>query len=256
MSGQWQGYGLRYGPISTAATDENGWYGIHFVGFGDSALKQVEWQPAYGFAARPVDGTSKEACNGFYSLDGEFAWCGHDARYSDRAPPFNQGASAQWNCLGAFVLQDPTTATTTIYQPNAGRTKAHKILIGVDGNDVPTIDILHSSGACLTITDTEAMLRHSGNAYVEVKGSDINLNGSVNAPTGLSVGGAAAQSVPLMPQLLSYLQALELLLTAMATTIDAKLVVTAGATVATVQAFIGASAGLKTAMQSQMLKGL
>ena len=100
------------------------------------------------------------------------------------------------------------------------------------------------------------MLRHSGNAYVEVKGSDINLNGSVNAPTGLSVGGAAAQSVPLMPQLLSYLQALELLLTAMATTIDAKLVVTAGATVATVQAFIGASAGLKTAMQSQMLKGL
>lgn len=101
--------------MDSFAADAKGWYGLHFVGFGgndgeDAGLFQQEYQPPYGFAARPVDasgsGSSRVGCNGFFSLDGDFAWLGHDPRYSDKCPTLEEGDVALWNKLGAHVHLD------------------------------------------------------------------------------------------------------------------------------------------------------
>ena len=243
---------FQVGTAVAIAYDENGMLGVQTDAHGDTAGSPMRYHVGvFGSLARPLDADDDGGALTLYSDEGRdgFAWFGSDHRDLPRLPQVSGGSNGIANSLGAMFLQDYATATTTIYQPIANRTKAHKILIGVDGNDVPTIDLLHSSGACLTITDTESVLRHSGNGYVEVKGDDVTLNGAVNAPTGFSVGGAAAQSVPLMPQLLSYMTALETLLSAIAAA-------TTPPTTAAVTAFSSAMSGLKIAMASQMFKGL
>lgn len=243
---------FQVGTAVAVAYDENGMLGVQTDAHGETAGSPMRYHVGvFGSLARPLDADDDGGALTLYSDEGRdgFAWFGSDHRDLPRLPQVSGGSNGIANSLGAMFLQDYATATTTIYQPIANRTKAHKVLIGVDGNDVPTIDLLHSSGACLTITDTESLLRHSGDGYVEVKGDDVTLNGSVNAPTGFSVGGAAAQSVPLMPQLLAYLSALEATLSTIAAA-------TVPTTAPAVTAFIASAAGIKAAMASLMLKGL
>ena len=242
---------FQVGTAVAIAYDENGMLGVQTDAHGDTAGSPMRYHVGvFGSLARPLDADDDGGALALYSDEGRdgFAWFGHDHRDLSRLPQVSGGSNGYANSLGAFFLQDYATATTTIYQPIANRTKAHKILVGVDGNDVPTIDLLHSSGACLTITDTEAMLRHTGNAYVEVKGSNVTLNGAVNAPTGISVGGAAAQ--PLVNA-----TALAAALTALAAPF------TSGGVTPVPSSAIGAlltgiAAALTGAAGTQMLKGL
>lgn len=199
MSHGWQGYGLRYGPIATASTDENSWYGLHFVGFGDSALKQVEWQPAYGFAARPVDGTATEACNGFFSLDGEFAWCGHDARYSSKCPPLTSGSCAQWNNRGQFDLLDASEDTKTIYVPVAfdsggTPTAAHLVQVGIDSNGKKVIDIRHADGMAIVMLEESISIKNkNGDAFITLNKDGAIINGNTKLVGAADIGGTGAQ---------------------------------------------------------------
>lgn len=255
-----------YDLAMVSAISDGGWYGVQPTGFGgdDAGLGAYDYQPQFGFASRPVDASRESdgtpvGCL-MWRIDigstGGFAWLGHDTRYNAKCPPLSQGSCAQWNSHGAFSLLDTVTDTWTLYVPRSNGTKAHVWVAGQDSNGAEYMELRAASGAYLSFTSASNTLRHTGNAYVEVKPGELNLNGPVNAPTSLSVGGAGAQSLALYPQLSSYLTALETLLTAMATALDAKLVATPGANVGAVTAFIGAGAALKAAMQSQMIRGL
>lgn len=193
MSHGWQGYGLRFGPIATVAADENGWFGAHFVGFGDSALRQVEWQTPYGCGALPVDGTETEACNGFFSLDGEFAWLGHDARYSSKCPLTHGGDAALWTYRGQHLYLDTDSYTCTLTAPLSDG-KSHLIQVGVVAGE-RVINILHADGVTkIEITPTT----------VTVSGSTIHVNaanvllGTAPGRQVATVGDLVSVSVPPM----------------------------------------------------------
>lgn len=194
---------LDYDVAVCSATTDDGWYGIQAKGFGGdkAGIGFDSYQPQFGFASRPLDATIEAdgtpvGCLMFKAetgTKGGFAWFGHDVRFTAKAPPITRGSCAQWNAKGAFSLLDYETDTWTLYVPIKGGTKAHKIYAGEDGAGKPTIDFLHSSGAYQTFTDSSVVVRHTGNALIEVKPAEITIQGAINAPTSLSVGGAAAQ---------------------------------------------------------------
>lgn len=152
----YQGYSIRLGQISLTASDSKGWYGVHFFGPSKaSSLKHVELQANFGFAARPVDAKDGYGCNGFYSLDGEFAWLGHDARFTDKCPALTQGSSAQWNSEGAYALLDTETKTWKLHVPRASG--EHEITVGeINGEEV--IVVRHSGGAVAKITAQKVLV--------------------------------------------------------------------------------------------------
>jgi len=187
------GYNLRVGVVQYCATDSKSWYGLQVRGFGEDSGLQFEWQPQYGFAARPVDATSGTGCNAVYSIEGQFSWCIHDQRYNDKAPPLTPGSAAQWNYKGAFSLFDCDTETWTVYVPMNNATKAHTVVAGKDANGKEYIELRHANGSYVVLNDDGVVVRHTGDAYVEVNGGKVNLNGEVNTTASLNVGGAAAQ---------------------------------------------------------------
>jgi hypothetical protein len=186
---KFQGYGLRFGQISYVATDEKSWYGVHFYGFSpDSSLPQVEFQPNFGFAARPVDATNGTGCNGFYSLDGEFAWLGHDARFTDKCPPLTPGSAAMWNSDGSYQVLDAEAQTSTQYVKVGD--SAHMITVGKTGSGKTVIDILSASGARFTLGDEDTLWRCQGNAFIRMKGDNITANGTFKGGSADFGGGA------------------------------------------------------------------
>jgi hypothetical protein len=255
---------FQMGTVIGTAYDENGMLGVQTDGMGANPTAHARYHVGmFGYLARPLPTTldSEGAACLFVDEGSEgFAWIGADDRDLARMPLVSSGSNGIANSLGAFYLADYETETTTIYQPILGSTTAHKILIGVDGEGAPTIDILHSSKACLTFTDDEVTLRHSGNGLIKIKGDAVEINGTFNVGASFTVGGLAAQSVPVMPGLLAYLSALEELLGVMGTDITAKTpapgVPPPPPSAAAVAAFVAASGALKTAMASQMIKGI
>lgn len=194
---------LDYDVAVCSAQTDDGWYGIQANGFGGekAGIGFDSYQPQFGFASRPLDATIEAdgtpvGCLMFKAETGNaggFAWFGHDVRCTKKAPPITRGSCAQWNAKGAFSLLDYETDTWTLYVPIKGGTKAHKIFAGEDGAGKPTIDILHSSGAYITIVEGSTTIRNTGNALIEVKPTEITLQGALNIPTSISVGGALAQ---------------------------------------------------------------
>lgn len=143
----WEGYGLRIGQISYCASDSKSWYGLHFVGFGgtdgsDAGLPQQEFQPPYGFAARPDDASSDGVgCNGFFSVSGDFAWLGHDPRYTSKCPALESGDVTLWNKNGTHIK------------------------LKASGDE---IQIVNSGGATITVTGTD----------VTITGANVTVGGA------------------------------------------------------------------------------
>jgi hypothetical protein len=186
------------GTVVHTAYDDAGWIGVRVDGFGEeeSGLGDSELQTQFGFTSRPVDRDANGGCETLYSHSGNsesFAYLGKDARYIAKCPPLTQGSSVHWNSSGAFHLLDATEETSTLYIPVGG--KAHTITVGKDSNGSSTIDLLHTSGASITITDTDIVIRHTGNGFIRVQGDDVTVNGALKASSGLDVGGGAGQPV-------------------------------------------------------------
>lgn len=244
--------------VVTGTTDDN-WYGVQAKGFGGdkAGLGFSNFQPPFGFASRPLDATieadgSPTGCTYFKASmgrAGDLAWLGHDARLTDKCPPISKGSSAQWNARGAFLLQDYDEQTSTLYQPIANGTKAHKVTVGVDGNNAPIIDLLHSSGAYLTLADPSVVLRHTGSGYLEIKGDNLTANGKLKVTSGLDVGGGASLSLALDPPLQLYLAALENVISALAAA-------TTPPTTPAVASLLSALAPLRAAIASNLAKAL
>jgi hypothetical protein len=247
---------FQLGTAVAIAYDENGMLGVQADSHGEKGGGGRYVIGAYGLIGRPMPANDPETnaqlgASCLYADEGPegFAWLGFDPRDLDKAPPLSDGSVALMNSRGSFFLLDRDTDTATLYQVRSDGTKAHTFVMGQDSNGKEYIELRHTNGAYCAITETSAVLRHSGNALIEVKSDSINLNGKVNTTASMSIGGAAAQSVPLMPQLLAYLTALEAVLA----TISAATVPTTSLAVAT---FMSTAASLKAAMASQMLKGL
>jgi hypothetical protein len=113
---RFEGYSFRMGVIATSASDEKQWYGLNFVGFGDApGLSSKEYQPHFGFAARPVDADADGVgCNGLFTNSGGFSWLAHDPRYNAKCPELSQGSSVHWCADGSHVLLDAVTGEITV----------------------------------------------------------------------------------------------------------------------------------------------
>lgn len=250
------------GTVATVALDDFGWYGVRVGGYGgpESGLGDAELQCAYGFASRPVDrGEDGKGCDVLYAHAGNsetFAWFGRDARYVDKCPPLTQGSSAQWNHKGAFVLLDSEIDSLVAYIPRGS--SAHALTIGGDADNADLIDLRHASGAYLNCTTAdEWTIRGNGNAFVNIKGDAVSINGALNTTANIQVGGPAALPVALTVPLTAYLVAVEALLGVMAADITAKvplpLPTPPPPSAAAYTAFMAAATALKAAIASQML---
>jgi len=195
-----QGLEFDIGTIAHTAYDDAGWIGVRMQGYAetesDAGLGDSELQTQFGFTSRPLDRTSAGGCESLYASAGNsesFAFLGKDARFTAKCPPLTQGSSTQWNSAGSFHLLDTDFETATLYVPVGA--EAHVFTVGKDSNGNNTIDLLHSSGASLTITDTDILIRHTGNGFIRIQGDDITVNGTLKASSGLDVGGGAGQPV-------------------------------------------------------------
>lgn len=253
-------------------SEDNAWYGLQIKGLtapGDAA-GWYDFQPAFGFASRPLDadiGTDGEV-NGCYAFicdkgnAGGFAFLGHDPRATAKCPPVTKGSATAWNARGAFDMLDYDTNTQTLYVPvefdsEGTPTKAHMMQVGFDANSKKVIDIRHCDGMAIVMLENSVVVKNAaGDAYIELNADGIVLNGNTKMVGGVDIGGGTALPLTLAPALASYLSALETLLTGLATAIDAKLVSTPGASVGAVTAFMAAGAAFKTAMTATLAKGL
>lgn len=201
---------IDYTVALTSAISEDGWYGIQPQGHGgpNAGLGYADLQSPFGFTSRPLDADidSDGVPSGCFlwkadsGNSAEYAWLGTDPRHVAKCPPVTKGSSAQWSAKGAFHLLDHDADTSTLYVPvefddNGSPTKAHTIVVGKDANGGKYIELRHSNGAYLVINDTSTVMRHVGNALIEVLNDAINLNGKVNTTASMNVGGAAAQPV-------------------------------------------------------------
>jgi hypothetical protein len=155
----------------------------------------------FGLASRPLDAQND---NGNYKgsivasdTEGsseQFSWCLYDVRLASKIPPLTKGSSALYNSAGAFVLLDVDNEVELHYVPQ-GANKAHAVTIGKTSSGASVICLQHADKAFLQLTADDAQLRGPGSAFVQVKGSDINLNGNGKVLGSLQVGGSAAQPV-------------------------------------------------------------
>ena len=261
-----QNWNLRVSTAVYCEQDEFGWYGVQCEGMSESGTGlSDQLQAPYGFAARPLDavidadGNVEQGCEVFRASLGRthsLSWLGHDTRYNAKCPPLTKGSCAAWNATGAFLLFDYEAETATLYQPIANGTKAHKVTVGVDGNNAPIIDLLHSSGAYLTLADPSVVLRHTGSGYFEIKGDDLTANGKLKVTSGLDVGGGASLPLALATPLVSYLSELETLLNGLATAIDGKTPSSPGVSSGVVSTFLGATSAFKAAISATLAKAL
>jgi hypothetical protein len=253
---------FQLGTAIALAYDENSMLGVQVDGHGMNPGVHGRYVVGmYGLVGRPLDATDEGGALCLYADEGSegFAWCGFDHRDLSKVPAMSGGSWCLCNSRGSFVLQDYESESTTIYVPIEDGAKAHKILVGNDGAGKPTIDILHSSGACITMTDTEVLIRHTGNGFVQIKGDDVIINGTAKIVSGLDVGGGVSIPFTLATPLATYLTALEALLKALAGSIDGKTPAPAAPPIPAlplVETFNAAAAVLKTAMVAQFSKGL
>jgi hypothetical protein len=193
------GFMFDLGTVVHSALDDAGWLGIRIDGFGDeeSGLGDSELQTPFGFTSRPVDRDDNGGCDVLYAHAGNsesFAWIGTDRRYSAKCPPLYQGSSAHWSSTGQFLLLDTEKHTATLYVPRGS--VAHVVTVGEDSAGKPTIALQHSNASYITLNDDGVTVRGVGNAFINVNGTKVALNGEVTTTASMTVGGVAAQPVP------------------------------------------------------------
>lgn len=244
------------GTAVHTAYDDEGWIGVRLDGYGEeeSGMGDSELQTQFGFTSRPIDRDEAGGCDILYAHAGNsesFVWFGTDRRYTSKCPPLFQGSSAQWNSHGQFSLLDTEKDTYTLYVPMGS--EAHVVTVGKDANGQKVISFQHSNGSYVTINTDGVTIRGTGNAFVNVNGSKVALNGEVTTTASMTVGGVAALSVAKADPIVTYLSSLETLLTALSAAVDAKTPPSPGASSGAVSAFISATSALKVALKAQML---
>lgn len=193
-------HGLMFdvGTAVHCAYDDQGWLAVRLDGFGDeeAGLADSELQTQFGFTSRPVDRSDAGGCDVLYAHAGNsesFAWFGVDRRYSAKCPPLYQGSSTHWASDGQFLLLDTEKHTTTLYVPRGSL--AHAITIGEDSNGQAVINVQHQNGSYITINDDGATIRGVGNAFLNVNGGKVAINGAATTTSSMTVGGLAALPV-------------------------------------------------------------
>jgi len=241
--------------------DEDGYPIAQHDGHGeDPQVAPYELHHTFGFCSRPRDPDvdaqgdpiEGKACVICFARDGNetHGWLCADPRFTAVVPQVKKGGSMRYCAPGSFQVFDGGDGTDTLYVPIQGASKAHVVTTGLDGNGLPYIGIQHADGLAITMLDGSVTIRNAtGSAYVEVNGDGVSMNGNLRLNGGLAVGTgstAAAKAVPLV----TYLTALEAMLTTIAAAIDAKLTSTPGVTAGTVSAFVGAQAATKAAISA------
>lgn len=191
--------------------DENGMLGVRIDGFGDNPGGHGRHSMSiYGLISRPLPANDAGVGPECLIVDGSregFAWVATDARDDALLPQVAAGSSMLYNSRGTFLLLDYDTETTTLYQTRSGGSKAHTLVLGEDVNGAEYTELRAANGAYIAQKEASTVIRHTGNALLEVKPEEIVFNGAVNITSSLSVGGASAQPLVTATALASALTA-------------------------------------------------
>lgn len=249
--------------------NDDGFIGIQTDPYGDGSDATSHEEHFYGFIGRPCD--PDDDGRGCYVLRGKdgsehHCWFAHDPRSNAWLPRVTKGGSAQYGGqIGrslSWLEIDGDTNSLTTYVPVAWgsdglATAAHKLEIGVDGNDDPIMLLNHSEGMVVELLNGGVVIADAtGNAYYEVRGGKININGTTKIVGGLEVGGTGGVEVPLHP-------ALAAAVSTFATTVTSACSVLSGAAAsfvdpgakAAIPAFCTSLTAAVTALQSAVTAG-
>jgi hypothetical protein len=217
---------------------------------------EIPLMPCLGITALPLapddDGRAELAC--IEGCGGFTAVCvgGRDARTVDVVGQLQPGEVA-------------------LHSLGSNATKRSRVFCKEDslsmlvGND--TAFVLNRTAKAATLSMPEAgqlelskangfMVGDTSGAGITLKDGKITLNaGQVSVPGGVHIGGSGAMPLVLSTGLMSYLGALEILLTTLATALDAKTPASPGVNVGAVTAFIGSGSALKTQMTALFTNG-
>lgn len=255
---------FQLGVATSCAYGDGGFLGVHTDLFGKTAPggSGRDVLGVFGVVGRPLDAEGDKGALTLFGDEGAegFAWVGYDCRDAEKWPPLSSGSVALVNSRGAYQLLDYETETSTLYVPIEEGAKAHMIQVGNDSNGKAVVDIRHADGMAVIMLENSLTIKNAaGDAYIELNDSGIVLNGNTKAVGGIDIGGGTALPLVLGPPLVSYLQALNVMLTTLGALIDAKMpppVPPMAPASGIVGPFVAASAPLLAACNATLAKGL
>jgi hypothetical protein len=213
---------------------------IQHDGFGeeDSGAQPLALHHWFGFQGVPHHGTRgangevdpERSCPllwGYGQNDGH-AWPMADPRWIAKLPQVNPGGSIQYGGkLGqpSFQFFDGSSGSWQVYVPygfsgtgtDGLPSKAMSIAVNVRTPGAESVEIVHGSGMSVTMLaggkNSVVVKNAAGDAYVEVNDDGITVNGNMKVNGAVEMANPTA-AVPLVlgPQLVAYLEALELAL--------------------------------------------
>jgi hypothetical protein len=254
---------FQLGTSVAIAYGEGGFLGVQTDGFGEnSGVHGRDVIGQFGLIGRPLDASEGKGALTLFADEGAegFAWIGFDVRDAEKCPPLSGGSAALYNSRGAYQLLDYETETSTLYVPINEGAKAHMIQVGNDSNGKAVVDIRHADGMAVIMLENSLTIKNAaGDAYIELNDSGIVLNGNTKAVGGIDIGGGAAMPLALGPPLVTYLEALHVMLLAVSKLIDIKMPPPpppAPPASGIIDPFVGASSALLAAINATLAKGL
>lgn len=223
----------------------------------------------YGFASRPLDpevdadGNLGKRCNVFVAWEGGQAHVivGSDPRITPILPPLKKGESVFYGARGQFVRckEDGSVAIyTTADGSLTGQTVSLSVAPGTIEMFAPWGTVKFNPTGFHVVTASGATLEMGGiggmpspfdalGNWAKLSGAMVQIEGSV-----ISLGTTAGVSEPAAKatSLVTYLTAIEAIVLALATAVDAKLPTSAGVNVGVVTAALAAIQALKVSMTS------
>lgn len=165
---------------------------------GETSSQQIMYG-ALGVVARPLDADANGAAEPVYARteDGLLPIAYRDPRLNGVVNP-KKGEITIPQYDGGFLSlkrnADGDGTDITLYAPKADGSAAS--VISIDTSDANSnITVMHESGASIQIADGKIMLSNAdGDAYIQLDGSGITLNGNVKINGAMVVGTPALGS--------------------------------------------------------------
>lgn len=165
---------------------------------GETSMGQIVYG-ALGLVARALPADANGAVEPIYARteDGMIPIAARDPRLSERTNP-KDGEVMLVQYDGGFVSlkrnADADGTDITLYAPKADGSAAS--VISIDTSDANNnITLMHQSGASIQIADGKIMLSNAdGDAYIQLDGGGITMNGNVKVNGAMVVGTPALGS--------------------------------------------------------------
>lgn len=220
--------------VNAVVVDPDGFVRVQPDSYGETGGDAIEVLQPLGLHVVPRDpdvdstGVIKAGCPMLVAYDGgkQMATLKQDARTVPKLPRGKQG-SATLSCDTGkasipYISFDGDTGSCTLYVPNAAGNRAHAISLNVDNDGDARIQIIHSSGANISMLadGTTNVISPNKSNSATVGDDGIVLNGNTSIQGAVLMGNpSAAQPVALSPGLLAYLSSLETAIQAVATAV-------------------------------------